>query len=136
MKTKTITQRCFLPAKPLEVYMAFLNPKKHSEFTGSKATGSSRVGGRFTAWDGYITGKNLKLVNGKKIVQEWKTTDWTKKEPPSIVEFAFSRKKKGTELKMIHSGIPARLASRYKEGWVDAYWVPLKQYFEKKTERR
>jgi activator of HSP90 ATPase len=59
-----------------------MDPKKHSEFTGSKATGKPRVGSKFTAWDGYITGKNLKLVRGKKIVQEWKTTDWREKELP------------------------------------------------------
>lgn len=82
-KTKTIKQTQLIPAKPEEVYDAFINAQKHSAFTGSKATCDPRVGGKFTAWDGYISGKNLKLDEGKRIVQEWKTTEWQANYPPS-----------------------------------------------------
>jgi activator of HSP90 ATPase len=30
------------------------------------------------AWNMYISGKNIELVKDKKIVQEWKTTEWPK----------------------------------------------------------
>ena len=75
-KTSTIKQTIFIAGvKPQDVYSAFLDSKKHSALTGSKATTSDKVGGRFTAWDGYIFGKNVKLVAGKKIVQQWQTTE-------------------------------------------------------------
>ena len=76
MKTTSITQKNLLPTLPEEVYDALLDPKKHSKFTGSKATGKTKVGAKFTAWDGYISGRNLELEKGKRIVQEWITTDW------------------------------------------------------------
>jgi uncharacterized protein YndB with AHSA1/START domain len=70
LKTGTIRQTVFINAPPERVYEAFVNPKVHSEFTGSRATGAPRAGARITAWDGYITGRNLKLQKGRIIVQE------------------------------------------------------------------
>jgi activator of HSP90 ATPase len=131
-KTKTIRQEELIPAEPIEVYEALLDAEKHSEFTGSKATSNSKVGSKFTAWDGYISGKNLKLEKGKRIVQEWKTTEWPAGCEPSIVEFTFKKAKKGTELTMVHSNVPAEQADSYRQGWIDSYWEPLKEYFKKK----
>jgi hypothetical protein len=61
MKKTTIRQKIIVPAKPMEVYEAFVDAKKHSAFTGSKATGEGKVGAKFTAWDEYISGKFLEL---------------------------------------------------------------------------
>lgn len=132
-KTKTIRQTELIPGEPIEVYEALVDAKKHTEFTGSKATSNSKVGGRFTAWDGYISGKNLKLEKGKRIVQEWKTTEWPAGSESSIVEFTFKKAKNGTELTMVHSNVPAEQADSYRQGWIDSYWEPLKQYFKKKN---
>ena len=68
-KTRTIRQKVIISASPEDVYDAFMDPKKHAAFTGGEASGSSKVGGEFSAWDGYITAKNLDLKNGQKIVQ-------------------------------------------------------------------
>ncbi|MGA3108176.1 MAG: SRPBCC domain-containing protein [Candidatus Bathyarchaeia archaeon] len=124
-------------AKPTQVYRAFLNAKIHSDFTGSKATGKARVRAKFTAWDGYISGKIVELKSGKRIVQEWRTTEFPAKYPDSRLDLKFQAKKGGTQIVMVHSRVPASQTSRYREGWVSAYWDPLKEYFRKvqKTER-
>ena len=57
LKFGTIEQTVFFDALPEEVYDALLDPKKHSEFTGSPATTTARKGATFTAWEGYITGR-------------------------------------------------------------------------------
>lgn len=90
--TEVIKQTVFIPAKPVQVYDAYINAKKHSDFTGGKATCNPKVGGNFTAWDGYIFGKNLELRKGTKIMQEWTTTDWPKCNPASILELSFIQK--------------------------------------------
>jgi activator of HSP90 ATPase len=131
LKFGTINQTVFFEAAPEEVYEALLDPKKHSAFTGSPATTSTKVGAAFTAWEGYITGKNLELVKGKKIVQEWKTTEWPDGYPVSRLEFTLTAKKGGTELKMVHSKVPAEQVADYTSGWKSAYWDPLKEYFAK-----
>jgi activator of HSP90 ATPase len=130
MKFEVIKQKVVVDASPEEVYEAYVDPKKHSEFTGSPATGVARVGGRFTAWDGYISGKYIELEKGKKVVQEWKTTEWPEGYPPSVVKLTFKPKGKKTELTMVHSKAPAGQAESYAEGWMEWYWEPLKKYFE------
>jgi activator of HSP90 ATPase len=120
-------------ATPLDVFRAFTSSKIHSEVTGSPAKVNARIGGKFTAWDGYITGKNLKLVKGKKIVQEWRTTEWPSESThPSILDISLKQTAKGTQLKMIHSKIPSKkLARDYDAGWYSSYWNPMKRYFKK-----
>jgi activator of HSP90 ATPase len=75
--TTTITQKIFFSGvKPVQIYDAYINPTKHSEFTGAKASCDNTPGGNFSAWDGYITGKILELDRARRILQEWKTTEW------------------------------------------------------------
>jgi len=131
VKFKTIKQKVIITAAPEEVYEAYIDPEKHSAFTGSKTTCDPKVGGKLTAGDGYISGKNLELEKGKKIVQEWKTTEWPKDYPPSRLELIFKKVEGGTELTMVHSNVPAEQADDYKQGWKDYYWEPLKEYFKK-----
>ncbi len=131
MRFEVIKQTVLIDASPIEVYEAYVDPKKHADFTGSPATGSPKVGGMFTAWDGYISGKYIELEKGKKIVHEWKTTEWPQGYPPSIVELTFKRKGTKTELTMVHSKAPAEQAQSYAEGWKEFYWEPLKKYFTK-----
>jgi activator of HSP90 ATPase len=135
-KVTTIRQKTFVPATPDEVYDAFMDAKKHSAFTGSKATSDPKVGGKFTAWDGYISGKNIELERGKKIVQEWSTTDWPDTSPPSKLELTFKKTKGGTEISMIHSNVPPEQADDLAEGWVEFYWKPLEEYFTKQSRKR
>jgi activator of HSP90 ATPase len=131
-KVKTIKQKVIIPASPKEVYDAYVDPKKQGEFTGSKATGKAVVGGKFTAWDGYIFGKYLALEDGKRVVQEWTSTDFPEGAAPSKLELCFNKTAKGTELVMVHSGVPEEIADDADQGWIDWYWEPLKEYFSGK----
>ena len=129
----TIKQTVVIPASPKEVYETYVNPEKHGEFTDSKATGKPKVGGKYSAWDGYIFGKYLVLEEGKRIVQEWTTTDWVEGYGPSKLELTFCAVPGGTEIAMVHSNVPKEQADEVAEGWVEFYWNPLKEYFKKKA---
>lgn len=131
-KLSVIKQAVTIKAAPAQVYEALMDSKKHAGVTGSPADIVPRVGGKFRAWNGYITGKNLELVKGKKIVQEWITTAWPKGYPPSRLEIILVKKGKGTLLTMVHSKVPAEQKDDYAEGWTNFYWEPLKKYFEGK----
>jgi len=134
-KTTTIRQKILIPASHQEVYDALLDSKKHSEFTGSKAKGKPEVGAKFTAWDGYISGKILELDEGKRILQEWVTTEWPAGYPPSKVEFTFNEVDGKTELTMVHSDVPIDQKEELQQGWIDFYWEPLKNYFKKRRRK-
>jgi activator of HSP90 ATPase len=131
MKFKVISQKVLIGASPEDVYDAYVSPQNHAEFTGSPATGTPRVGSKFTAWDGYISGKFLVLERGKRVVHEWRTTEWPPEYPPSLVELTLKKKGKQTELTMVHSSVPAEQAEEYAQGWKDYYWNPLKEHFGK-----
>jgi len=126
-----IKQTVLIDASPAEVYEAYVDPKKHAAFTGQSATGSPKVGGRFTAGDGYISGKYLVLEKGKKILHEWTTTEWPAGYPPSLLELRLRAKGKKTELTMLHTKVPEEQVDYYAEGWKEFYWVPLKKHFAK-----
>ena len=49
-----------MPAPPERLYSAWLDPHEHTKMTGGEATDEG--GGRFTAWDGYITGRTVSAV--------------------------------------------------------------------------
>lgn len=130
MKFGTIKQTAEFDATPLEVYEAYVDTKKHAAFTGQAATGTPKVGGKFTAGDGYALGKYLKLEKGKLIIQEWATTEWPEGYPPSVLELTLKAKGKKTLLTMVQSKVPEDQVDYYAEGWKEFYWEPLKKYFE------
>ena len=132
IRTTVIRQKEFVPAKPTDIYDAFLNEARHSAFTGAPATCERWVGGKFTAWDGYIVGTNVKLENGRRIVQEWMTTEWPDGCPPSILEITLKPKGAGTEIHLVQTNVPASQAKQYRQEWVEYYFAPLKKYFGKK----
>ena len=135
--TRTIRHNVLIPlSSPEAVYRALLSSKEHTEFTGSEAKCSAKVGGRFTAWDKYISGKNLELVEGNKIVQEWKTSEWPQGYEPSILKISLKKKSGGTQLSMIQSRVPASQVDQYDNGWYESYWEPLKQYFRAKAQSK
>ncbi len=70
--SKPIKQSVTFKASPHAVYEALMDSKKHSAFTGGKASISRVVGGKYTAYDNYVNGKNIELVPDKKIVQSWR----------------------------------------------------------------
>jgi activator of HSP90 ATPase len=126
----TIKQTVIIPkATPKQVYDAYTDPKKHSEFTDSKANGKPVVGGKFSTWDGYIFGKYLELKEGERVVQEWTTTDWEEGYGASKLELTFKAVPQGTEITMVHSNVPKAQAEEVEGGWTEFYWEPLKEYF-------
>jgi activator of HSP90 ATPase len=124
---KIIKQKIILNATPHQLYEAILNPRMHSQFTGAKATNTGKIGGKFTAYDGYAFGKNVKLEKDKKIVQSWSTTDF----PDTFTEITFQFNKKGsqTELAFTQTGVPEKNYKEIAEGWKEFYWKPLMKMF-------
>jgi uncharacterized protein YndB with AHSA1/START domain len=114
---------------PIEdVFTAWLDSEKHSAMTGGEAVVSNQTGDSFSAWDGYITGKNLEIKPYEKIVQSWRTSDFEKSEPDSRLEILFKTAQEGTKLILIHSSLPPH-GTQYEQGWIDNYFIPIKEYF-------
>jgi activator of HSP90 ATPase len=128
--SRTIQQSEVFKVSPHAVYEALMDSAMHAAFTGSAALISREIGGKFSSYDGYITGKNLELVPDKKIVQAWRAVDWPEGHF-STVTFLFIPIPEGTQLDFTHTGIPEGEEAAFEEGWIDNYWEPMKEYLEK-----
>lgn len=117
------------PVSPSEIYNAWLDSVHHTRMTGGLANMSLKENETFSAWDGYITGQNIKLIKDKEIVQSWRTSDFKENDEDSKLNIKLKATDKGTELLLIHTDIP-KGDSNYKQGWEDHYFMPMKKYFE------
>src|SRR6516162_11569208 len=106
-----------IPASPQEIYEAWLNSVVHSEMTGGEASMSDEVGADVSAWDGYITGRNLELVPGERIVQSWRTTEFDDAFEDSIVTILLQETEEGTLLTLEHTNVPDTHRSYEEGGW-------------------
>ncbi len=128
-ETSTIIQNVFIPARPMDVYHAVVDPERHAEVTGARVRGEAKIGGQFTAMNEFISGRYLDLDPGKRILMEWQANKWPRGSPPSIVELTLEEKDEGTELRMVQSLIPREEHEACKTWWEEFYWDALKEYF-------
>ena len=117
------------PVTSCHVFNAWLDSQAHSLFTGSPANIDPQVGGDFTAWDDYISGKNLALEPCRRILQSWRTTEFPPEAPDSILEILIEDVNQGARLTLRHTLIPDGQATQYREGWEDYYFKPMLEYF-------
>ena len=131
MKTKSIRQTVTFKASPEKIYDLIMDEKKHAEFTGSKATLSTKPKGEFSVFDGYCKGYNIELVRGKKIVQAWHfEEDGWPENHFSICNFEFEKVGDKTKLRFIQSEVPVHKVESLKEGWKQFYWDAIKKYLK------
>jgi uncharacterized protein YndB with AHSA1/START domain len=126
--TTTLIQTIDVNAPAEEVYRAYMMAPRHSEFTGGPAEIDARVGGRMSAWNGYIVGEFLEIDEGRRVVQTWRTTEWPEGYDDSKLELTFTATESGTRLTMVHSNVPSDQARRYDDGWKENYWEKLREY--------
>jgi activator of HSP90 ATPase len=112
------------------LYRAFLDSSVHAEFIGSPAEIDGRVGGSFTAWDGYISGTFLALAEDRSIKQSWRTTEFDEDDEDSIVEIDLVEEDGKTNLVLKHTNLPEGTGEEYRQGWIDYYLTPLREYYE------
>ena len=124
----TIKQHVKFKAPPAVVYDLLADSKKHSAVTGRKATISRKIGGAFTSSGNDVSGVNVDLVPGKRIVQAWRH----KKFPDGIYSMAAvtltPTPDGGTELVLTHRGVPKDLIPETERAWRDQYWSGIKAW--------
>ncbi len=111
-----------------EIYQTWLNSNGHTKMTGGVASISDKIGADFSAWEGYIKGKNLELEPYKRILQSWRTSQFEAHEEDSQIEILLNEVDGQTELTLIHTKVPES-GEHYKKGWDNHYFQPMKAYF-------
>jgi uncharacterized protein YndB with AHSA1/START domain len=131
----TYTLTTTLPASAHEIYEAWLDSLAHSEMTGAEASTSEDIDAEVSAWDGYITGRNLELVRAERIVQTWRTTQFGDEHEDSIITLTLESAEGGTLLTLVHSNVPDDQTGYEQGGWQEYYFDPMHEYFSKRERR-
>jgi activator of HSP90 ATPase len=127
--TPVIEQSVSFIATPAKLYELFMDSAKHSAATGMPANVSRKVGGKWSAFGGMILGKNLVLIPNRRIVQSWRSSEWKKADPDSILVVGFEKTAGGdTTVHLVHVGVPSYDHQGVTQGWVKFYWDPWKEY--------
>lgn len=115
-------------APPATVYDLLADSKKCSAVTGRKATISRKIGGAFSVGENEVSGINVDLVPGRRIVQAWRH----RRFPEGIFSMAAMTLTPtadgGTELVLTHRGVPKDLIHETEHAWRVQYWSRIKAY--------
>lgn len=127
--SESIVVRFTLPVPARAIYDAWLDSQKHSAMAGSPATATREAEGEFTAWNGYIRGKNLLLIENQKIVQSWRSADFPEEAADSVLSVRLTERQNLTEVEIEHRDIPPGFSVQYQSGWIEFYANPMQKYF-------
>jgi len=124
---KTIKHRVRFNTPPGEIYDLLADSKKRSAVTGKKAVIGRKAGDAFSTDAGTVTGVNVDLVPGKRLVQAWRRKDF----PEGVYSMAAitlaPTPKGGTELVLTHRGVPKWLLDETEAYWRENYWSRIKE---------
>jgi len=124
---KTIKKTYNISSPVDQVWNALVDPITINNWGGGPSKIDSNVGSDFELWNGDIFGKNIEVIPGKKLVQEWFGGDWPK---ASIVTFRLKEDKNGTILELEQINVPEDEIDDIEQGWDDYYLGPLKKMLE------
>src|SRR4029079_17612102 len=125
MGTESIQVSALIPASPDRVYAAWLDSAAHGAMTGGAAEIDPRVGGRHSAWDGYVSGETRELDHGRRIVQSWRSTQFPSDSPDSQIVVSLEPEGEHTLITIDHTGIPEGQGAKYQRGWDEHYFTPM-----------
>jgi activator of HSP90 ATPase len=87
---------------------------------------SPHVGSAFALFGGYITGRQVALVQNELIVQAWRAASWPHGFY-SIVRFELVDHDPGSKIIFDHGGFPNDEADSLAAGWQAHYWDPMQK---------
>ena len=124
----SIHQEVVIDASPDRIYEALTSDQHFSGLTGGAPSEiDATAGGAFSCFGGMITGRNIELVPGRRVVQAWRVNTWPD-GTYSIVRFELEAKGTSTQLVFDQSGHPATAKPDLEGGWHKMYWEPLRKY--------
>ncbi len=74
--TNKIRQEVTFATSSQRVYETLTDAKQFSAFSGEPAEIDAKAGGAFSCFGGMITGRNVELKPGQRIVQAWRAGNW------------------------------------------------------------
>ncbi|MBN2482128.1 MAG: SRPBCC domain-containing protein [Bacteroidales bacterium] len=122
-----IKQNFIIRAKPEEVFQALTNPLTIELWSGYPAQMEASEGFEFSIFEGNISGKNLKIIPGRQLVQEWYFGDGGEQ---SVVTINLTPLKNRTKVELVHTNVPDAVYEEFEEGWRRYYWGAIIGFYK------
>ena len=123
-----ITQSVVLPAVPEELFDMYLDPAKHTAFTGSEVTIGPDPGSEFRGFDGQLSGTILVTMRPTLIVQSWRSVNFNESDLDSTLVLTFAGDPAGGRVDLVHLDVPEQDFQGVSDGWEKYYWKPWRAY--------
>jgi len=127
---KTIQQSVVFPARASKLFALYADGKLHGAATGQKAAIGKAAGGRFSAFNGMITGKLLHIARNRIWVQTWRGKHWKSSDRDSVLTLVFDDTPKGGRVVLVHANVPDHDAKGVNTGWRSFYWEPWSKFLQ------
>ena len=133
----SIHQQAAIAADPAQVYELLADAEALSALSGMSGRAGRSAGEEFAAFDGHVTGRQIELVPGRRIVQAWRFPVWDDGRY-SIVRFTLEPEDGGTVLVIDQDGEPDDLDTlgchrtwhdHLDANWPTFYLTPLTKHF-------
>ena len=124
----SIQREATVPADPTRVYELLADAEALSALSGKSGAAARSAGAEFTAFDGHVTGRQVELVPGERIVQAWRFAVWAP-GTYSIVRFTLVPEDGATRLVIDQDGVPAEWHDHVHTNWPTFYLDPLIKHF-------
>ena len=111
---KTIKHKVRFNTPPETIYDLLANP-------------GDKVGGAFSTDAGTVTGLNVDLVRGQRLVRAWRRNDFAEGIYSMAAITLAPTPRGGTELVLTHRGVPKHLLDQIEDYWRRVYWAPMKE---------
>ena len=125
--TEAIHQEVTFPAGPRRLYDALTDGEQFGSMTGAPAEIGLEAGAAFSCFGGMITGRQIELIPGERIVQAWRVGNWGE-GIYSVVRFELKPEGSGSRLIFDHSGFPPEHRDHLASGWQAMYWDNLRKF--------
>lgn len=132
VNTATVTASDEFRTTAEELFKTFTEPERLAAFTrgAPRQFDGAHVGGKFSIFDGNVTGEFVKLDSPKLLVQKWRLAQWPAGHF-STLEINFDQNDVDgvTQMRVSWTGVPAGQEDVTKQNWELYYVRSIKQTF-------
>jgi ketosteroid isomerase-like protein/uncharacterized protein YndB with AHSA1/START domain len=130
MAVCTITQDAFFAARAADVFQIFVDARTHSLMSGGeRAEIDARVGGRFSVFNGAVTGAFREIAADRRLAMSWRDCDWQDDHFADLqLLFLPLSDGRGSHLQLTLGNVPEHKARQTADAWREYYWVPIAEY--------
>ena len=128
METRTLCIAATLSASPGEVFAVLTDAARHSAMTRAESRIEPKAGGRFSFFNGDVSGTMRELKPATRIVQELRAAEWPEGHHATVT-YSLTPQSEGarTHVWVEEQGVPADQVAGVRDGW-QQYWSLFADY--------